>query len=78
MSGTYRTNAVSCADRQTTKCRIIFDASAHEQDSVSLNNCVLPGPALQPNLASHFDFNTDKVCNSLRIQVLIDTCAIRH
>ena len=21
----------------------------------------------------HYDFNTDKVCNSLRIQVLIDT-----
>ena len=40
------------ADRQTTKCRIVFDASAREQDSVSLNDCVLPGPALQPNLAS--------------------------
>ena len=24
----------------------------------------------------HYDFNTDKVCNSLRIQVLFDTCAI--
>ena len=26
----------------------------------------------------HYDFNTDKVCNFLRIQVLVDTCAIRH
>ena len=24
----------------------------------------------------HYDFNTDKVCNSLRIQVLVDTCAM--
>ena len=45
-------HAVFRADRQTTKCRIVFDASAPEQDSVSLNDCVLPGPALQPNLAS--------------------------
>ena len=45
-------HAVFRADRQTTKCRIVFDASAREQDSVFLNDCVLPGPALQPNLAS--------------------------
>ncbi|XP_067041142.1 uncharacterized protein [Acropora muricata] len=45
-------HAVFRADRQTTKCRIVFDASAREQDSVSLNDCVPPGPALQPNLAS--------------------------
>ena len=25
---------------------------------------------------NHYDFNTDKVCNSLRIQVLVDTCAM--
>ena len=41
-------HAVFRADRQTTKCRIVFDASARKQDSVSLNDCVLPGPALQP------------------------------
>ena len=45
-------HAVFRADRQTTKCRIVFDASAREQNSVSLNDCVLPGPALQPNPAS--------------------------
>ncbi|XP_044174254.1 uncharacterized protein LOC122957873 [Acropora millepora] len=45
-------HAVFRADRQTTKCRIVFDASAREQDSVSLNDCVLPGPVLQPHLAS--------------------------
>ena len=27
---------------------------------------------------THYDFTTDKVCNSLRIPVLIDTCAMRR
>ena len=27
--------------------------------------------------SDHYDFTTDKVCNSLRIQVLVDTCAMR-
>ena len=40
------------ADKMTTKYRIEFDASTREEDGVSLNDCVLPGPALQPNLAS--------------------------
>ena len=45
-------HAVFRNDKTTTKCRIVFDASAQEGDGVSLNDCVLPGPALQPNLAS--------------------------
>ena len=45
-------HAVFRADKRTTKCRIVFDASAQEEGGVSLNDCVLPGPALQPNLAS--------------------------
>ena len=39
-------------DKTTTRCRIVFDASAREGNGVSLNDCVLPAPALQPNLAS--------------------------
>ena len=39
-------------DKTTTKCRIVFDASAREGNGVSLNDCVLPAPALQPKLAS--------------------------
>ena len=34
--------------KQTIRGRIVFDAFAREQDDVSLNDCVLPGPALQP------------------------------
>ena len=34
--------------KQPIRGRIVFDAFAREQDSVSLNDCVLPGPALQP------------------------------
>ena len=45
-------HAVFRPDKTTTKCRIVFDASAREEGSVSLNDCVLAGPALQPNLAS--------------------------
>ena len=45
-------HAVFCDDKTTTKCRMVFDASAREGDGVSLNNCVLLGPALQPDIAS--------------------------
>ena len=30
------------------------------------------------NGGKHYDFNMDKVYNSLRIPVLIDTCAMKH
>jgi len=40
------------ADKKTTKCRMVFDASVREEGRGFLNDCVLPGPALQPNLAS--------------------------
>ena len=37
-------------DKQTTKTRIVFDASAKDSSGVSLNSCLEPGPALQPDL----------------------------
>ena len=55
-------HAVFRNDKTTTKCRIVFDASAKDEQGVSLNDCILPGPALQPNLASVLTrFRTHKV-----------------
>ena len=45
-------HAVFREDKSSTKTHIVFDASAHDTDEASLNDCVLPGPALQPNLVS--------------------------
>ena len=39
-------------DRLSTKVRIVFDASAKYGPEPSLNDCILQGPALQPNLVS--------------------------
>jgi len=44
--------AVLRADKKTTKCRIVFDASVREEGGVSVNDCVLSGPTLQPILSS--------------------------
>ncbi len=43
-------HAVFRADRATTKCRVVFDASSETPDRVSLNSCLLKGPKLQPDL----------------------------
>ena len=45
-------HAVYHEDKASTKARIVFDGSCHDGNEVSLNDCVLPGPALQPNLVS--------------------------
>ena len=45
-------HAVFHEDKSSTKTHVVFDASAHHTDEASLNDCVLPGPTLQPNLVS--------------------------
>ncbi|KAK3704222.1 hypothetical protein QZH41_007842 [Actinostola sp. cb2023] len=55
-------HAVFRNDKTTTKCRIVFDASAKDKQGTSLNDCILPGPALQPNLAAVLTrFRTHKI-----------------
>ncbi|XP_068756583.1 uncharacterized protein [Montipora capricornis] len=55
-------HAVFRDDKRTTKCRIVFDASAREGGDASLNDCILPGPPLQPKLASVLiRFRTHKI-----------------
>ena len=41
---------VFCWDRESTKCRIVFDASAKDPLGVSLNENLLPGPKLQVDI----------------------------
>ncbi|KAI3375601.1 hypothetical protein L3Q82_003921 [Scortum barcoo] len=43
-------HAVLREDKITTKLRVVFDASSHEDGSPSLNDCLLTGPNLNPNL----------------------------
>ena len=60
LCGTYRIMLFD--DKRTTKCRIVFDGSAREGGDAPLNDRVLPGPALQPNLVSVLiRFGTHKI-----------------
>ncbi|XP_026063123.1 uncharacterized protein LOC113046525 [Carassius auratus] len=45
-------HAVLREDKVTTKLRVVFDASSHDTDSPSLNDCLLTGPNLNPDLLS--------------------------
>ena len=45
-------HAVLKESSSTTKCRPVFDASAHEENSEALNHYLFKGPPLQPQLNS--------------------------
>lgn len=44
----------------TTKVHFVFDGSSHENNMLSLNDCLLPGPYLNPflfDILVHFRLN---------------------
>ncbi|CAI5682672.1 unnamed protein product [Oreochromis niloticus] len=45
-------HAVLREDKATTKLRVVFDASSHEEGCLSLNDCLFTGPNLNPDLLS--------------------------
>ncbi|GFT69599.1 integrase catalytic domain-containing protein [Trichonephila clavipes] len=42
--------AIKKEGRLTTSTRIVFDAASHQANELSLNDCLWPGPNLNPNL----------------------------
>lgn len=56
-------HAVVREDRETTKVRVVFDASAKGSNGHSLNDVMMIGPALQPDLRSLITkWRTHKIC----------------
>ena len=51
-SGILPHHAVFREDKRTTKCCVVFDALAYDEHELPLNDCILSGPSLQPNLVS--------------------------
>lgn len=43
-------HAIYRMDKTTNKCRIVYDGSAQTSDGVSLNDCLLEGPNVLPDL----------------------------
>ena len=40
-------------DKETSKARVVYDASAKGSNGDSLNDCMMVGPVLQPDLRSY-------------------------
>ena len=69
--------AVYDPGRVSTKCRVVMDASAKTATGKSLNDCLLPGPPLQQQIAAvELRFRKRKValigdCKKMFLQVLV-------
>lgn len=56
-------HAVVREDKDTTKLRVVFDASARGTNGHSLNDCMMIGPVLQPDLRSLIiNWRRHKIC----------------
>ncbi|GBL84606.1 hypothetical protein AVEN_191071-1 [Araneus ventricosus] len=68
--------AVRKEGRLTSKTRIVFDAGSHQNNELSLNDCLWPGKNLNPNLLDlliDFRLNKTAVCSDIK-QAFLQIC----
>ncbi|GFX93424.1 integrase catalytic domain-containing protein [Trichonephila clavipes] len=61
--------AIKKEGRVTTSTRIVFDAASHQANELSLNDCLWPGPNLNPNLLDvliNFRLNRVAISSDIR------------
>ncbi|GFX74311.1 integrase catalytic domain-containing protein [Trichonephila clavipes] len=68
--------AVRKDGRLTSKTRIVFEAGGHQNNDLSLNDCLWPGINLNPNLLGiliHFRLNAIAFCSDIK-QAFLQIC----
>ncbi|GFW38427.1 uncharacterized protein TNCV_1332801 [Trichonephila clavipes] len=68
--------AIRKDDRLTSKTRIVFDAGSHQNNELSLNDCLWPGINLNSNLLDiliNFRLNAIAFCSDIK-QVFLQIC----
>ncbi|GFT72126.1 integrase catalytic domain-containing protein [Trichonephila clavipes] len=68
--------AIKKEGRVTISTRIVFDAASHQANELSLNNCLWPGPNLNPNLLDvliNFRLNRVAISSDIR-QAFLQIC----
>ena len=63
-------HAVFRMDKNSSKCRIVFDGSAKTSDGVSLNDCLLEGPNILPDLVHiliRFRCKREALCGDIQL-----------
>ncbi|GFX65009.1 integrase catalytic domain-containing protein [Trichonephila clavipes] len=73
--------AIKKESRVTTSTRIVFDAASHQANELSLNDCLWPGPNLNPNLLDvliNFRLNRVTISSDIRLAFLQICLADKH
>ncbi|GFX64930.1 integrase catalytic domain-containing protein [Trichonephila clavipes] len=68
--------AIKKDGRLTSKTRIVFDAGSHQNNELSLNDCLWPGINLNPNLLDiliNFSLNAIAFCSDIK-QAFLQIC----